>query len=97
MKYEFQREKRANQNNEEPSLSEMTKVAIEILKKSENGYFLMVEGGKIDMAHHDGMVRHCYGKKIKLFKGWAQIKVNHMPMKYWDSSSQHFIFTICFY
>ncbi len=58
MKYEFQREKRANQNNEEPSLSEMTKVAIEILKKSENGYFLMVEGGKIDMAHHDGMVRH---------------------------------------
>ena len=63
MKYEFQRENGANQDSEEPSLSEMTKVAIEMLRKSENGFFLMVEGGKIDMAHHDAMVR---GTKRKL-------------------------------
>lgn len=36
----------------QPTLEEMTKVAIEILQKEDNGYFLFVEGGKIDLAHH---------------------------------------------
>lgn len=36
-----------------PTLSEMTIKAIEILSKNENGFFLFVEGGRIDMAHHD--------------------------------------------
>ncbi|CAL4062131.1 unnamed protein product [Meganyctiphanes norvegica] len=35
-----------------PSLGEMTKAAIEILSKDENGFFLFVEGGNIDRAHH---------------------------------------------
>jgi alkaline phosphatase len=38
----------------EPSLTEMTTKAINILKKNHNGYFLMVEGGRIDHAHHSG-------------------------------------------
>jgi alkaline phosphatase len=38
----------------EPSLTEMTTKAIDILKKNSNGYFLMVEGGRIDHAHHAG-------------------------------------------
>ncbi|TAK60458.1 alkaline phosphatase [Methylobacter sp.] len=38
----------------EPSLTEMTTKAIDILKKNSNGYFLMVEGGRIDHAHHSG-------------------------------------------
>ena len=33
---------------QEPSLIEMTQKAIELLEKSENGYFLFVEGGRID-------------------------------------------------
>ncbi|KAK7068250.1 hypothetical protein SK128_016215, partial [Halocaridina rubra] len=35
-----------------PSLEEMTKSAIEILQNDPNGYFLFVEGGNIDRAHH---------------------------------------------
>lgn len=40
--------------NKEPSLVEMTAKAMEILKKNPNGYFLMVEGGRIDHGHHGG-------------------------------------------
>jgi alkaline phosphatase len=36
----------------EPSLAEMTTKAIDILSKNANGYFLMVEGGRIDHALH---------------------------------------------
>ncbi|MDR0559342.1 MAG: alkaline phosphatase [Prevotellaceae bacterium] len=35
-----------------PSLSEMTAKAIEKLSKNENGFFLMVEGSKVDWAAH---------------------------------------------
>jgi alkaline phosphatase len=38
--------------SKEPSLSEMTRKAIEILSKNPNGFFLMVEGSKIDWAAH---------------------------------------------
>jgi alkaline phosphatase len=35
-----------------PSLPEMTKAVIELLSNDGNGYFLMVEGGRIDHAAH---------------------------------------------
>ncbi|MDR1403593.1 MAG: alkaline phosphatase [Tannerellaceae bacterium] len=36
----------------QPSIAEMTRIAIEKLSKNENGFFLMVEGSKIDWAAH---------------------------------------------
>lgn len=38
----------------EPSLSRMTAAAIDHLARDDRGYFLMVEGGRIDHGHHDG-------------------------------------------
>jgi alkaline phosphatase len=38
----------------EPSLAEMTAKAIDILAQDKDGYFLMVEAGRIDHAHHAG-------------------------------------------
>ncbi len=38
----------------EPSLTEMTSKAIDVLSNNKKGFFLMVEGGRIDHAHHLG-------------------------------------------
>lgn len=42
-----------------PTLSEMTEVAVKHLMKygRQNGFFLFVEGARIDMAHHDNYAR----------------------------------------
>ncbi|WP_426351270.1 alkaline phosphatase [Alloiococcus sp. CFN-8] len=38
--------------SQEPTLAEMTKKAIDILSKDKDGFFLMVEGSKVDWAAH---------------------------------------------
>lgn len=40
--------------NADPSLAELTAKAIELLSAKGGGYVLMVEGGRIDHAHHGG-------------------------------------------
>ena len=37
----------------EPTLAEMTSAAIDLLAQAQDGFFLMVEGGRIDHGHHD--------------------------------------------
>ncbi len=49
MDYELDRVKKSL---DQPSLADMTVKAIDVLSKNPNGYFLMVEGGRIDHALH---------------------------------------------
>jgi alkaline phosphatase len=49
MEYEADR---ADDKAGEPSLTEMTEKAIQILSKNPKGYFLQVESGRIDHGHH---------------------------------------------
>ena len=52
MNYELDRAKPANAIDE-PSLADMTEKAIKLLQKNGKGFFLMVEGGRIDHALHN--------------------------------------------
>jgi len=45
---------RQDEDASEPGLPLMTQTALEILQAREQGYFLMVEGGRIDHGHHAG-------------------------------------------
>jgi alkaline phosphatase len=49
---------------EQPTLSEMTGKAIELLSKNADGFFLMVEGGKIDHALHDSNAKNALVETI---------------------------------
>ncbi|OWF42220.1 alkaline phosphatase-like [Mizuhopecten yessoensis] len=50
----------------EPTLAELTEKAINILKKNTKGYFLMVEGARIDHAHHDTLARYALEESLAL-------------------------------
>ncbi|MBV7316572.1 alkaline phosphatase [Shewanella sp. NIFS-20-20] len=63
MQYEIDR---ANDRGGEPSLTEMTTKAIEILKKNPNGYLLIVESGRIDHGHHAGNAHRALTDTVEL-------------------------------
>ncbi|MCW8930809.1 MAG: alkaline phosphatase [Gammaproteobacteria bacterium] len=49
----FSRGHLSKANKRKPGLPELTRKAIKILSKNDNGFFLMVEGSQIDWAGHD--------------------------------------------
>jgi len=58
----------------EPSLAEMTTKAIQILKKNRKGFYLMVEGGRIDHGHHAGNAYRALTDAIALSDAVAMAK-----------------------
>ncbi|MBN6111201.1 alkaline phosphatase [Xanthomonas bonasiae] len=50
----------------DPSLAEMTRAAIRTLSRGKDGYVLMVEGGRIDHAHHAGNAYRALDETIAL-------------------------------
>lgn len=63
MQFEYDRPK---DKAGEPSLSEMTSKAIDILSQNNKGYFLMVEAGRIDHAHHNGNAFRALSDTVEL-------------------------------
>jgi alkaline phosphatase len=63
MQYE---QDRSNDTAGEPSLAEMTDKAIDILSNNKEGYFLMVEGGRIDHASHAGNAYRTFKDTVAL-------------------------------
>ncbi|HSJ98031.1 MAG TPA: alkaline phosphatase, partial [Myxococcota bacterium] len=57
---------RARDVGGEPSLTEMTVKAIELLRRNPEGFVLMVEGGRIDQAHHLGNAYRALTDTIEL-------------------------------
>ncbi len=68
MQYEHDR---AGDAAGEPSLAEMTRAAIERLSRNPNGYVLLVEGARIDHAHHDGNAFRALGDTIAMSEAVA--------------------------
>ncbi|XP_063985258.1 alkaline phosphatase-like isoform X2 [Diachasmimorpha longicaudata] len=50
----------------QPSLEEMTKMAIKVLEKETKGFLLVVEGGLIDFAHHRGHAAQALRETVRL-------------------------------
>ncbi|XP_072237717.1 alkaline phosphatase, tissue-nonspecific isozyme isoform X2 [Leuresthes tenuis] len=50
----------------DPSLTEMVDVAIKILKKNPNGFYLLVEGGRIDHGHHEGKAKQALHEAVEM-------------------------------
>lgn len=53
-------------NQDQPHLADMTEAAIKLLSKNENGFYLMVEGGRIDHAHHGGNAFNALNETVAL-------------------------------
>ncbi len=56
---------RARDPGGEPSLSEMTSTALDVLERAPKGYFLLVEGGRIDHGNHAGNAYRALGETIE--------------------------------
>lgn len=65
MEYEADR---STDTGGEPSLREMTSKAIQVLSNNKKGYFLMVEAGRIDHAHHAGNAYRALTDTIEMSK-----------------------------
>lgn len=59
----------------EPSLSEMTDKAIQVLAKNPKGFFLMVEAGRIDHAHHAGNAYNALSDTVE-FSNAVEVALN---------------------
>ncbi|XP_053724813.1 alkaline phosphatase, tissue-nonspecific isozyme isoform X2 [Synchiropus splendidus] len=59
--YDLERDK-----DSDPSLTQMVDVAIKILKKNPEGFYLLVEGGRIDHGHHEGKAKMALYEAVEM-------------------------------
>ncbi len=73
MQYEADRK---NDTAGEPSLTQLTSKAIDILDNNDKGYFLVVESGRIDHGHHAGSAYNALTDTIE-FSNAVQAAINN--------------------
>lgn len=69
LKYDFERD---HGPSGMPSLKDMTKKALEVLKSKKKGFLLVVEGGMIDQAHHRGAAKKAISETLALNEAVAE-------------------------
>ncbi|XP_031975355.1 intestinal-type alkaline phosphatase-like isoform X2 [Corvus moneduloides] len=67
MRYELNRN-----TSTDPSIVEMTEKAVRILRRNPNGFFLFVEGGRIDHGHHSGRAKQALMEAVMLDRAVAR-------------------------
>lgn len=65
---QYEADRIATGTPKEPSLTEMTEKSIKMLDKNKSGFFLHVEGGRIDHAHHAGNAQRALLETIEFAK-----------------------------
>ncbi|MBD3653624.1 alkaline phosphatase [Kangiella sp.] len=76
MEYEADRE---NDVAGEPSLSEMTEKSLQILSQNDKGFFLTVESGRVDHAHHAGNAHRALLDTVEFAKA-VQVAVDSVDL-----------------
>ncbi len=96
MKYEHDRK---DDRGGEPNLTAMTSKAIDLLSKNEKGYFLMVEGGRIDHAHHEGNAFRALTDTVEFARAVAAArdKTNRSDTLIIVTADHSHVFTMCGY
>uniref|UniRef100_W5KAM9 Alkaline phosphatase n=1 Tax=Astyanax mexicanus TaxID=7994 RepID=W5KAM9_ASTMX len=61
LQYDLERD-----SSTDPSLTEMVEVAIKILRKNPEGFYLLVEGGRIDHGHHEGKAKQALHEAVEM-------------------------------
>ncbi|XP_067619437.1 membrane-bound alkaline phosphatase-like [Eurosta solidaginis] len=64
MNYHLETDAQTNQ----PTLEEMTRKALELLRRNDQGYFVFIEGGRIDQGHHKTYARIALDETVEFSK-----------------------------
>lgn len=83
----------------EPTLTDMTAQAIARLKGDGDGYYLMVEGGRIDHAHHAGQAGYALEEAVEFARAvqWAVDHTDPAETLIMVTADHSHVFTIAGY
>ena len=72
MDFELDRTERPSMEKIQPKLADMTEAAINMLSKDEDGFYLMVEAGRVDHGHHAGNAQRALNDAVALSEAVAK-------------------------
>ncbi|MCZ8370956.1 MAG: alkaline phosphatase [Porphyrobacter sp.] len=83
----------------EPTLTDMTAQAIARLKGDKDGYYMMIEGGRIDHAHHEGRAGYALEEAVEFARAvqWAVDNTDPKETLILVTADHSHVFTIAGY